>query len=163
YRGVGHLDSPLQVIQNDGRVQFLKSDLDLDPRNMWLVDVREGGRVAVASPGGMIRGENMRGWMMMSNFTESSYAEADLGRLRGVMTDALTKAGLFHDEAEAMLTTWRQSYFLNPGLRLFYIVPQSWTDRVLAMNVSEAADITRVMVGRVEIVTPRDRELVDQL
>ena len=45
-------------------------------------------------------------------------------------------------------------------MRLFFLVPRQWTDHVLPLNVSGSADISRSMVGRIEIVTPRQRELL---
>jgi hypothetical protein len=79
------------------------------------------------------------------------------------MTQALVADGLYPDEAEAMLNTWEGSYFKRPGLRLFYLVPRAWTDRVLPISISETAEIERVMIGRIEIVTPQQRELLAKL
>jgi hypothetical protein len=59
-----------------------------------------------------------------------------------------------------MLNTWELSYFKAPGTRVFFTVPQTWTDKVLPLNLSQPADVTRVMVGRIELVTPRHRELL---
>jgi hypothetical protein len=79
------------------------------------------------------------------------------------MQAALVKDGLFPDEAQAMLATWDQAYFKSPGLRLFYLVPQVWTDHILRLNVSMPAEIRRVMVGRIELVTPQQREILAEL
>ena len=80
------------------------------------------------------------------------------------MHDALVQAGLYPDEATAMLKTWELSYFKSPGLRFFYIVPRAWTDRVLPLTVTGAkADITRVMVGRIELVTDEQKAALARL
>ena len=70
-----------------------------------------------------------------------------------------------------------------PGLRLFFLVPRGWTDANLPLTISLAgeysyqsklavmaktakpvhADITRVMIGRIEIVTPEERALLAQI
>ena len=60
----------------------------------------------------------------------------------------------------SMLRTWEVSYFLSPGVRYFFVVPRVWTDHVLPLRLSVAADVERVMVGRVELVTPRQRQLL---
>jgi hypothetical protein len=48
-------------------------------------------------------------------------------------------------------------------LRLFFLLPQEWTDTVLPLKVSESADIERVMIGRIELVTPEQRELLSRI
>ena len=76
------------------------------------------------------------------------------------MKATLRKEGLFDEEAEAMLSTWELSYFKSPGLRLFFTVPREWTDHVLPLSISVPSKITRVMVGRIELVTPAQRARV---
>ncbi|MFT7591881.1 MAG: hypothetical protein ACI9UJ_001810, partial [bacterium] len=65
---------------------------------------------------------------------------------------SLIDAGLYRDEAEAMLNTWDESYFGKPGIKIFWIVPRSFTDEILPISFSESVvDLQRVMVGRTEI------------
>src|SRR4029453_4648055 len=62
--------------------------------------------------------------------------------------------GLFPAEASAMLDTWRDSWF-EEGTRLFYIVPSHEIDAILPLHIAPPpAALTRVFVGRMEIVTP---------
>ena len=75
----------------------------------------------------------------------------------------LVANGLFADEADALLHTWERSYFQNPGQRLFFIIPQTWTDKVLPLKLSTPADVTRVMVGRIELETPAQRDLLNHM
>ena len=79
------------------------------------------------------------------------------------MHEALVKDGLFADEADALLNTWEVSYFKSPGTRLFFLVPRAWTDHVLPLEISTPADVTRVMVGRIELVTPKTRAALKRL
>jgi hypothetical protein len=95
-----------------------------------------------------------------ADFSESAYTARNFGSLRAEMKAALSKEGLYDDEAEAMLSTWELSYFKSPGLRLFFTVPREWTDYVLPLSISVPSEITRVMVGRIELVTPTQRRLV---
>ena len=62
-----------------------------------------------------------------------------------------------------MLATWRLSYFESEGLRVFFLLPRSWTDGYLPLAISTPADITRVMVGRVELVSAHQRETLQKL
>jgi hypothetical protein len=71
---------------------------------------------------------------------------------RAHFIDNLVKAGLYHDEAEAMLNTWNESYFGKPGIKVFWIVPRSFTDKILPISFSApVSELQRVMVGRTEI------------
>ena len=57
-----------------------------------------------------------------------------------------------------MVNTWRSSYFRTDGVRVLFLMPQSWTDRYIPLQITpRPADTVRVMVGRVEVLTP-DRE-----
>ena len=67
----------------------------------------------------------------------------------------MIRSGLFADEADAMLNTWKASYFEKPGLRVFYIVPREWTDYFLPLELSVPADVTRVIVGRIDFAASR--------
>jgi hypothetical protein len=71
--------------------------------------------------------------------------------------------GLFADEATALLTTWQKSYFTSPGLRLFYLVPRVWTDHYLPLTLSTEAQLDRVMIGRLELISDEQRELLGRL
>ena len=67
----------------------------------------------------------------------------------------LTQQGLYEKEAAAMIETWKDSWF-EEGLRAFYIVPRKRTDELLPIRISpKPAELVRVLVGRVEIVTPK--------
>ncbi|MBS0265308.1 MAG: hypothetical protein JSS02_25465, partial [Planctomycetes bacterium] len=86
-----------------------------------------------------------------------TYARDNLARLRSEMRQVLIADGLFADEADAMLKTWELAYFKSPGLRVFYTLPQAWTDAVLPLKCSVLAEVSRTMIGRIELVTPQQR------
>jgi hypothetical protein len=74
------------------------------------------------------------------------------------MAAGLIDSGLYAKEARAMVNTWRASYFQTDGVRVLFVLPQSWTDTFIPMTVSPAPkQLVRVMVGRVELLTT-DRE-----
>ena len=62
-----------------------------------------------------------------------------------------------------MLDTWKEAYFHSPGLRLFFTVPRAWTDHYLPIEFSAPVELTRVMVGRIEVVTPEQRRLLARI
>jgi hypothetical protein len=58
-----------------------------------------------------------------------------------------------------MVSTWRRQWFRTPGLRAFFLMPQSWTDESIPLTVSPRPDeVRRVMVMRTELLTPSDEQ-----
>ena len=71
----------------------------------------------------------------------------------------LMRAGCMRRKRCAMVNTWASSYFKTDGVRLLFVMPQSWTDRYIPMRITpEPEELVRVMVGRVELLD-RAREL----
>jgi hypothetical protein len=85
------------------------------------------------------------------------------GSLESLFSDLegmLIAEGLFSDEAHAMLETWKSSWF-EEGSRILYIVPRSFVDSVLPLTITPApAQLTRVFIGRVELITPATQQAV---
>lgn len=175
YRGVGHLDAPLRVTRSpDGASLALMSgeampDLSNPIKQCWLVDIRPDGTAAYRTLGPIPLGCIVGGQFttpsitMPAVFAPADYTATTVDRLRSDLRTALVAKGLFADEADALLNTWQLSYFKSAGLRVFFLVPQPWTDRVLPLTITGAPSVTRVMVGRIELVSPRQRELLARL
>jgi hypothetical protein len=54
-----------------------------------------------------------------------------------------------------MVKTWQDSWFEEDGTRVLYVLPRSWTDQTLPLKLDPAPrELTRVMVGRAEILMP---------
>ena len=71
------------------------------------------------------------------------------------LASTLVAHGLYAKEARAMVNTWRTSYFTTEGVRVLFVLPQSWTDRFIPMKIEPPPnELVRVMVGRVELLTP---------
>ena len=63
-----------------------------------------------------------------------------------------------------MVNTWKSSWFGEQGTRLLYAVPRSITDKLLPLSISPPPDQTiRVLIGRMEIMTPEDEAHVTKL
>ena len=53
-----------------------------------------------------------------------------------------------------MIETWRDSWF-EEGTRLFYMIPRASVDAILPLDIEpRPAEVVRVFVGRLEIITP---------
>jgi hypothetical protein len=173
YRGVGTARAALQVRRDVQEETLTISDsaptAAITPEEgrqtipaAWLFQVQPDGTCAVRSAGELPHGKSPR-WTVPASFAASDFSRENLHRLQEEMRAALVKAGLLTDEAEALLRTWEVSYFKSPGLRLFYVCSQPEVDGLLPLEISVPAKITRVMIGRVELVTPEQRALLAKI
>src|SRR5690606_2014211 len=82
--------------------------------------------------------------------------------LRAELAAALVAQGLFEDEAAAMVATWTRQWFRSPGRRVLWIVPRPLVDSTLPLRVVPApAALVRVLVGRLEFLTPEVEAAVE--
>ena len=175
YRGVGHIDAPIAVARNAVTAELvLRSHLprelagreSLEVKSAWLVDVNAYGAVAFRVLPALRLGGTGTDKVLLrvsGDFAPREYNEANREQLRSSLHRALVAEGLFDDEAQALLDTWELSYFKSAGMRIFFLVPRAWTDLYLPLSVSRHAQITRVMVGRIELVTPQQRSNLEQI
>lgn len=175
YRGVSNDDACLRVSRNNtqhtlsisANWESQGSGNTLDKLTIpaaWLLDIRPNGTCAFKTLGAVeYRRTGAVSAVMADSFAAESFSRENLPLLRHEMQRELVKAGLFEDEAAALLNTWQASYFQSPGLRLFYLCPQAITNYLLPLSISMPCDVTRVMIGRIEIVTPEQRALLQQL
>jgi len=78
----------------------------------------------------------------------------DAAVLESQLKNVLAENGLHEREAQAMVDTWRDSWF-EEGSRLFYIVPRQNVESILPLHIQPAPQqIERVFVGRMELITP---------
>lgn len=173
YRGVAHLNAPLNISRdaNSGELLF-HSQLGNLPVNkppmissLWLVDIRADGKIAFRPLPSLKLDPDSRKVLTHTPaaFSPRNFSSGNLERLKSSLQTALVADGLFADEAQALLHTWELSYFKSAGLRVFFLVPREWTDFYLPLEMSLPADINRVMVGRIELVTPEQREKLQEI
>jgi hypothetical protein len=90
---------------------------------------------------------------------------ATAGTLDGILAyleGTLVAQGLYQDEARAMIDTWRDTWF-EDGMRVFYVLPSATVDGILPLNVRpEPTAVTRVFVGRMDVITPAMTAAVDR-
>jgi hypothetical protein len=140
YRGLGNFALPLKamvapggalMLRNTGKEDISYVLVEWVPDNIgWMGALRAGGSVAPKL---------------------AALGEKPHDKFKAALVDA----GLTAAEAAALLATWEESYFGKPGLRVFWIVPRAFTDRVLPIKITPAPDkLERVLVGRTEVLTP---------
>lgn len=149
YRGVGTFAPPLGAKLDGGRVV-----------------VKNASRESIAK---FILFENRDGnigYQVHDAFGEVALDRPALNKtvdsLERDLDGILVAQGLYEKEARAMIKTWRDSWF-EEGMRVFYIVPRKVTDSILPITIEpRPSELTRVLVGRVEIITPEMEGEIEQ-
>ncbi len=155
YRGVGNFDLPLDLKASGDDRFVLKNSSPDEMRSLFLVTV-DGKSLRFAKYDRIGAGEQIE----LEQSTEVSSIDA----LSESVVGALVDEGLYQKEAVAMVKTWQRSWFGEQGTRLFYMVPERITDELLPLQVSPRPDETvRVLVGRMEIMTPEDESAMIDL
>jgi hypothetical protein len=150
YRGVSAFTPPISAtLSADGTV-LVQSQLQEEIPDVILFE-RRGNKV----------GYRILGPLRDQTSLVPPTLEGSLPALFSDLEGILISQGLHADEAHAMLETWKTSWF-EQGSRLFYIVPRNFVDSVLPLSVSPLpTEITRVFVGRLELITPATEQAVE--
>src|SRR6266436_3106686 len=150
YRGVGTFDLPLSVRLAGNKI--LLKNLSTNEIVRLIVFENRGGKI---------------GYRVLDAFTGETTSErptldGNIALMESDLKQTLVSSGLYEREAEAMLKTWRDSWF-EEGLRVFYVLPRETTDTVLPINIDpKPAQLVRVLVGRAEVITPEMEKSVQQ-
>ena len=152
YRGVGNFRAPLQAsLQGNEGFLSLKNTGTEELRDLFVLQIRgkSGNRIFVKK-----LAPQEEQVVAVGGNAEIPRAELQ-SQIQEEMKAALTTEGLYPKEAAAMVATWNDSWFSENGLRVLYVLPRTWTDRVLPLKISEPPqNLVRVMVGRAEVITP---------
>ena len=148
YRGVGSFEPPLAIKLEGGNVRLSSSAKE--PIGDVILFERAGDRFGFR--------------IFQVGAAEQVVARPELNEgLDSVLRTlhrTLVQQGLYPKEAEAMIETWRSSWF-EPGLRAFFVMPAASTRAQLPLTISpEPTELVRVLIGRVEILTPEQERLV---
>ena len=139
YRGVGNFALPIAATV-DGADTVTIRRLDRDDVGDVILFTNHGGRMAYE-----VR-RIVGGQESIEPRATDAIPAAELERM-------LLDAGMFADEAAAMIDTWRDSWF-EEGTRLFYVVPRAAIDAVLPLDITPTpTGIARAFVGRMELLT----------
>ncbi len=142
YRGVSAAELPLTARQND-RGDLLVTSLSGEQIPAVVYFERRGNQVGYR-------------WSRAGSEVplEAPVLGSNVDSLCDELERVLIDQGLYPDEAQAMLATWRDSWF-EEGSRLIYIVPRGFADKLLPLAIDPAPpELVRVFVGRLEIVSP---------
>ena len=154
YRGVANFKTPLQITFNSGNETnlFLRNTGTDELKHLFVLAIRQGR-------GKFIYEDHVASGQHVYAGLKSGEDLLPLGelaaRISERMSAALQQEGLYRREADAMVKTWRESWFEEDGLRVLYVLPRAWTDEALPLTVQpRPREVVRVMVGRAEIIAP---------
>ncbi|MDA9831112.1 hypothetical protein N9C66_07200 [Akkermansiaceae bacterium] len=84
--------------------------------------------------------------------------------LRHAMVAALHSEGLTKDEAKAMVATWDDLWFTDPGTRVLAILPQSYADEMVPLKISpKPTKVERVFVARLELFNKTQEQILSSI
>ena len=168
YRGIGKFQPRLGLRSEGGHLYF-QPERGRVPVATFLVHVDGSGYGQMMPVEGLSAGRRT----VVSKFQLDALMKSRQpfsGFLRGTaMSDALVSAlesaGLYEDEAKAMVKTWEHGYLKVPGLRLLYVLPRTEVDQVLPLTITPAPEaIERAFVARIEILLDTEEvALVDRV
>jgi hypothetical protein len=150
YRGVGTFELPLSVKLADDRVML--KNLSPNTIAQLILFENRGGKI---------------GYRLLDAFAGETTSERpvlneNIDSLIRDLKQTLIASGLYEKEADAMIKTWRTSWF-EEGTRVFYVLPRETTDTVLPINIDpKPMQMVRVLVGRAEIITPETERAVQR-
>jgi hypothetical protein len=148
YRGLGNFKLPLTLAAHGKGAYELTNRGPDAVRSLFLVTI-QGNDLRYTSYE-RIGGNST---LTMTDTQQLSTVE----QLTEEMAQALTREGLYRKEADAMVNSWRDSWFAEEGTRLLYMVPQKTTNELLPLEISpQPNEMVRVLVGRMEIMSPED-------
>ena len=155
YRGLGRFTLPVQVFASPGGALTLHNGTPDVIAHAVLLHTTTTGHGGVTTHGALFANTDMKAAVPKPTLAKAAAMQA----AKAALKQGLVAAGLFDDEAQAMVDTWQKSWFATPGVRLLYVLPQPWTEKLLPMQVKPApVQNVRVLVGRIEILTPEDEQ-----
>jgi hypothetical protein len=163
--------APLQVGDQHEKFLFYRGLADFQPTigarinaagQVTLTGTGASGRVVLfESRGGQV-GYRIADGATTPITVERPALTASVDALRTDLAAMLTAEGLYPREAAAMVETWRDSWF-EDGLRVFYVIPKTAVDERLPLSITPApAEVARVFVGRIELITPEMKDDVER-
>jgi hypothetical protein len=158
YRGPGNFPLPLTLTSEPGGAVLAANPGALAVPRLFLVHVDAERGAFHEHAGGVSPGQAL--FDVVPSLAPAPSHALFTAALGERVVEALDAAGLYHDEAVAMVATWRRQWFLTPGVRALYLVPQAWTDASIPLAVEPAPQSTvRVMMIRSELLTPEQEQL----
>jgi hypothetical protein len=151
YRGVGRFPVPLSVRLTGGG-KIVIENLGHDTVPSAILFENRGGHLGYRNAGAVAEAVTL----------DPPSLDGSFAVLRHDLETELIAQGLFPREAQAMVETWRDSWF-EEGSRVIYILPSPAIDAALPLQVEPVpSEKARVFVGRIELITPETQRAVEE-
>ena len=151
YRGIANFENPISVkLESTKKEKFLNLKNLLNEKIPFVFvfnhDYKTKKKLIYWS-GSLDENQNYKLNLFEKSTTE--FSETHIIEFK----KALEKAGLYPKEAEAMMKTWKESYFEKQfGLTVFYLVPENKLNQLLPIQFSVKPDeFKRAFIGRIKI------------
>ena len=149
YRGIGSFQVPVRpTFSSQGKLEIRNAGLD--PIPLAIVFENRAGKI---------------GYRVVHGIADAVTVDlpeltGDFQQLRQDLAGELAGFGLYKKEAEAMVETWRDSWF-EEGTRVLYVYPRNQVDTLLPLSIDpKPAATDRVFVGRVEVLAPWTQQTI---
>jgi len=149
YRGIGGFQVPLRPrFSSDGKLEIRNAGPN--PIPLAIVFENRAGKI---------------GYRIVHGIADAVTVDlpdmtGDFQQLRQDLAGELAGFGLYKKEAEAMVETWRDSWF-EDGTRVLYVYPRNQVDTLLPLSITpKPTAIDRVFVGRVEVLSPWTQQTI---
>jgi len=151
YRGLGSFSLRLAAWSDGDGALNLQNCSD-EPKAGAIVLAREGSHLRAKRLEPLVRGRTVR-------VRQTELGEIDLAGAMSLTARVLEEQGLYPKEAQAMVNTWKESYFETDGLRVLCPLPRAEADWILPLSVSPPPrESVRVLVARIDVLTPEAEE-----
>jgi tetratricopeptide (TPR) repeat protein len=160
YRGLGEAPLPIRFSASKGGTLESGSDDRFGIKHIFIIRV-EDGKGVYACRQALKPGERASG--LIPSMADAKPLPEFQRQLADHLAGMLVASGLYPKEAQAMVNTWSASYFQTSGTRALFVLPQAWTDAFIPLAIKPLpAQTVRVMVGRIELLTPDRERLAEQ-
>jgi hypothetical protein len=150
YRGVSEASPPVSaLVLPNGQVEAMNLSAEQIP--MLVLFERRGEKT----------GYRILTSLRQGAILDPPAMDGSLDTLLANVEASLVSAGLYPEEARAMLDSWKDSWF-EEGVRMVYLVPRSFVETILPLAIEpQPARTNRVFVGRIELLTPATQQAIE--
>jgi hypothetical protein len=151
YRGLGEIRLPIDLSATGGVRLSCDASLPYGVSHVFVLRVEQGRGAYRYAPSLDCGG----GGQLLPPLGDARPLDEFAETIGRDLEARLVQSGLYPKEARAMVNTWRGSYFTTEGIRALFVLPEAWTNENIPLRLTPQPDeIVRVMVGRMELLTP---------
>ena len=160
YRGMGDFDAGLNYrLDLDGNLSIQSFNQQSSFDHVWVLKSSKESvrweKIALFAPYNYAAKTDAT-VVALEQMADFGSREKSIEALEASMVTALIEEGLTDAEAAAMVATWDEQWYEEPGQRVFSIPPKKNIDAVLPLKITPTpAAVVRVFVHRAEILSPQ--------